>query len=344
MRPSLLFLLLLTASMANAQGPYSVLLVSGDTLTGKEYFIKGDTLGIRGGQRAALKDVVLLWTPKERWTFTYPEGRRERLKEELTGSCARSSLARLRNSDRLTPFDSLPIPSTWRSDTSLRTCYEGWLMEQPIFFDDEPGAAMTEEYQALRKVTMDESGGVAIGAPSEIIFLSGDTLLLKKEFHEKEGLLCWYGGGCLSVDTILLFRNVKGQFYYNAIGGRRFQLQQGVPDMSVGSLARIHANRFFSTQLTWEQCAIPDALKNDTLFQQIYRAEVVRKTAWAERLRKRSNNWRIASGALSGYHFSGIPTTPVKAGVGAGIGAGIGTAMGIPPHDRPYYGTPMPPE
>ncbi len=333
----LLFTLLLAfPSISHGQGPYTALLINGDTIRGKEYYTRRDSLGFIGGSKVPLKDVVLFWTPKERWTFTHPEGRRERFHEQLTDPCARATLARLRNSQRLTPFDSLPIPTAWRSDTLMRGCYETWLMEQPILFDDDEGEVVSEAYRALKQVCLDGSGGVAIGAPSLIIFLSGDTLSLKKEFHHKEGELCWYGGGCISVDTILLLRTVKGQFYYNAVGRRRFQLRQGVPDLSVGSLARIHANRFFSTRLSWEECAIPDALKSDTLFQQLYRAEVMRKMEYAERLRKRANNLRIASGALSGFHAAGT--------LGAAVGGGVGGARALPPEAMPYYGTPMPPE
>jgi hypothetical protein len=325
MRSVLTFTALLMLGGLRAQGPYSVLLATGDTIVAKEYYTRGDTLGLTGIARAAKKDVLLFWTRKERWTFTHPAGRMVKVREAGTGPCVLGHLCAVRFEEFITPFDSLPVPESWLQDSMLLVCYRDGLAGKGIITEDNGDRIAAPSDMGDGTSGLASKGGVAIGEPSLLIKRSGDTLSLKKEFYCKDSLLCWYGGDCLPANEVLLLKTVKGQFFFPFRKKGKARLDPPVPNMSHQSLGRIYANILFASCREWGDDVIPGNLLTDDRFLGSYRAEVLRLVDEAERRKKRNDTMRIVAGGLRG----GM------------IGAAVTGAL-IKPEERPFWGTPMP--
>lgn len=187
----LLFLPCLALTLTcTAQGPYTALLSNGDTLRGKEYFLKGDTLGFRGGARVAARDVALFWSPKERWTFTYPAGRMKKVLEEGSRPCTLGRITALRCADHPIAFDSLPVPPHWRSEPQFLACYLADLKDRGTT------AAQNGDRSA-----------VIVPRADHMIFLrNGDSLAVETTFYSKPDSLCWMGGGRMHKDRVFWVR------------------------------------------------------------------------------------------------------------------------------------------
>ena len=316
-----LLLLALCAGVANAQGPFSILISTGDTITAKEYYTKGDTLGLTGTARVAKNDVVLFWTKRERWTFTYPAGRMVKIKEDDSDPCVIGRVCAARFAECPIPYDSLPMPDAWKTDSAFLTCYRNALLDRGIT-SEENGDRVIE----AGSNGFEGTGGIGVGEPNQLILRTGDTLFITKDFYGiKDTLLCWYGGRCTPTREVYLLRTIKGQFFYQHGRKGRSRLRAPLPDMSVASRARLHANMLFTSGLSWEHAEIPAQLRTDPVFLASYRTEVVRLVEEAEKRKKRNDALRVLAGGLKG----GI------------IGAGL-TGAFIKSEDRPYWGTPMP--
>ncbi|MFT3884956.1 MAG: hypothetical protein QM724_05855 [Flavobacteriales bacterium] len=325
MRIHFLYLSLGLALFASAQGPYSVLLASGDSLTGKEYYFKGDSLGIVGARKVACRDILLFQSRREKWTFTAMDGTQVKLKGEGVDSCARGYACAERYAASGMPFDLLPMPESWRNDPLLLDCYRDRLEEHGIL-TDENGDRDT-------RVVMGGHGGVAPGHRDEVIKLTGDTICLDHYTYHKDSLLCWYNGPCMPIADILLIRTPKGQFYFTLHGRRESRLRKPVLDLSPPSLGRLYAHRLFGCCLEWSEAPIPDTLKNDPAFLRSYRAEVLMLVDAATKRKRRNDALSVVSGGLGGAAINGA--------VGATIQVGL-TAAFIKPENRPFWGTPMP--
>jgi hypothetical protein len=72
---------LFVSAWTHAQGPYSLVLETADTLTIPSYYTRGDTLGFPGG-RVAKRDVFMLQKDDERYMFRYRNGHMVRFSAE----------------------------------------------------------------------------------------------------------------------------------------------------------------------------------------------------------------------------------------------------------------------
>lgn len=322
-----------SANFCNAQGPYSILLETGDTVVTPTYFTKVDSLGFKGGV-VAKKDVVLFWTPKERWTFTHPKGKMVKVREKGSDPCVSGRIAAERFADNNMEFDSLPMPASWKMDSVFLTCYRSALLDRNIITEESGDRFLPEQSEDQPGEYFQRGrGAVAIGQPNQLIRVNGDTLFIKKDFYHKDSLLCWYGGSCIPERELLLLRTVKGQFYYSFLRKARKRLAAPIPNMSVASLARLHANRYFASGYAWIDTDIPEHLRADPAFLEGYRNEVQRLVVEAERELKRLNTMSVLAGGMRGAAIGGA--------LGGAVGGGLaGATRRI--EDQPYWGTPMP--
>ncbi|HEY0978928.1 MAG TPA: hypothetical protein VGE21_15770 [Flavobacteriales bacterium] len=185
----------MTALICHGQGPYTALLSNGDTLTGKTYYTRGDTFGLPGTAKVLAKDVVLFWTPKERWTFTYPGGRMRKIKQEADDPCSRGSITAIRCEEHPTTFDSLPVPAAWKQEQGMLDCYRTKLQELNVRVD--------ENGDRRRK-----AAPVPIILADHLVHLrNGDSLTVGSAFYTKADSLCWMGGGRMHKDRVLWMRS-----------------------------------------------------------------------------------------------------------------------------------------
>lgn len=316
-----------------AQGPYSILLETGDTIVVSEYYTKVDSFGYHGGI-VAKKDVVLFWTPRERWTFTDPKGKMVKIKEEVNDPCAFGHVCATRFAENLTSFDSLPIPDAWRSDTML-TCFREQLIAKGVQ-TEENGDRVIVPTVDEEKLAQD-NGGVAQGEANQVILRTGDTLFIKQDMYVTDTMLCWFGGGRRPHSEVLLLRNARGQFIFPARGKGKTRLDPPVRDLSMTSLGRIYANILFASCLDWGSSGIPPVLRNDAVFKWEYEYEVGRLVKRAEDRLQRARDISILAGALRGAaHYGDIGATME-----------VGTRVLIKdrrrhPADEPNWCTPMP--
>lgn len=316
-----------------AQGPYSILLETGDTIRTKEYYTKIDSFGYQGGI-VAKRDVVLFWTPRERWTFTNPRGKMVKIKEEVNAPCAFGHVCATRFAENTIPFDSLPIPDEWRSDAML-TCFREQLLGQGVE-TEENGDRVTVATGDGVKIPED-NGRVAQGEADQVILRTGDTLFIKKDMYATDSTLCWFGGGCRRGSEILLLRNARGQFIFPVRRKGKVRLDPPVRDMSIASKGRLYANILFASCLDWEESGIPRELMSDPEFRWGYEMEVDRLVHRAEARLERARTISILAGGLSGAAHYGA--------MGAAVGAGAHAAVSKrrrTPENEPHWCTPMP--
>jgi hypothetical protein len=316
-------LLLLTSLAAQAQGPYSILLETGDTVVTPTYYTKIDSLGYKGGI-VAKKDAVLFWTPRERWTFTYPAGRMVKIREKGSSGCVLGRVCAQRFEDYAAEFDSLTIPATWIGDTALVRCYREALAGKGIP-TNESGDRASGPDDGMMAEGEGGHGGTMPGEPRQVILRTGDTLFVTKDMYSTDTTVCWFGGGRKHRSDVLLWRSERGQFFFPAAEKGKSRLKKPVPDMSPASKGRLYANILFATGLPWNECGIPDSLRNDTRFTDAYVTEVERLVVVATKRKNRVDALRVAAGTVAG-----------------GIIGGVVTGALIKPEDRAYWGSPMP--
>lgn len=257
-----------------------------------------------------------------------------KIKEQVKDPCTFGHVCAARFVENVTPFDSLPIPDAWRSDTML-TCFREQLIAKGVQTDENGDRVIAPT--ANGSTAAQDNGGIAQGEANQVILRTGDTLFIKQDMYVTDTMLCWFGGGRRPHRDVLLLRNARGQFIFPARGKGKTRLDPPVRDMSMTSLARIYANILFASCLDWGSSGIPAVLKNDAEFKWGYAFEVDRLAKQAEGRLQRARAISILAGGLNGAaQFGAIGAT-----MGAGTRALI-TDRRKHPGDEPHWCTPMP--
>lgn len=220
------------------QANYLVVLENGDTLSSKKGFKKGDALDLTTGP-VPVRDVVFVEHNTERWTYRLSDEQKMPLPFcRDTISAFACAYAVKHGPDKMLGEFPMVDPN-WASDPRFIACWRTALLDQWVRTDVQ-GRPLPHD--TVRPFKSEELS---------VILRNGDTLMVgKNNFFMKGDTLCWFGGGRLHKDQVLLLRSKKGLQIIQDRNDHIAKFEQPIPDLSPASRGVIYGHIYGGTTLS----------------------------------------------------------------------------------------------
>lgn len=214
-----------------SRADYLVVLERGDTIVSKRAYTRSTTLSLSNGQ-VPLSDILLVEQigHDKRWTFRASDRKKMPLpicKDKVAiFACA---YAAKYGADK--PLGTFPmLEPAWASDPLFIACYRTALLDQWIRTDVQGGPLPNDTIRSF------ESEEISV------ILRTGGTLAIgKNNFFMKGDTLCWFGGGRLHKDQVLLLRSKKGLQVIKDWNNHIQKFRSPIPDLSPASRGVVYA-------------------------------------------------------------------------------------------------------
>ena len=216
---------------------YMVVIETGDTLISKKSMKRGTKLAL-SDRDVLLNDIVFVVHKEERWTYRSADGQKWLLPVSadkiIAFACA---YAAKYGADKALGDFHLVDPA-WASDPKFIACYRTALLDQWIRSDIRGRPLKNDTIKSYKSEEL------------SVVLRTGDTLMIgKNSFFMKKDTLCWFGGGRIPENQVLLLRSPKGLQILPEWNDRIVKFEQPIPDLSPASRGVIYAHIFKETKL-----------------------------------------------------------------------------------------------
>lgn len=231
-----------------SRADYLILLEKGDSIVTKSIYTHRTTLSVNHGE-IPLGDIVLMERRDMRWTYRSSDGKKIPLPlcKDRTAIFACAYAAK-HGADK--PLGTFPmLEPAWTTDPLFIASYRTALLDQWIRTDIHGNPLPNDTIRPLESEEL------------SVILRTGDTLIVgKNNFFMKKDTLCWFGGGRLHKDQVLLLRSKKGLQLIQDWNGHIAKFDQPIPDLSPASRGVIYAHTYVTTTASdLPACDLADA-------------------------------------------------------------------------------------